>query len=76
LEFGEEGGSEAAFAELEGGFEVLAEAAEAGFLGAGQRELIHGWGTVDRGRGKAMAEMGRGGRTMNAPHLASDAKVG
>ncbi len=42
LQFGEEGGGEAALAEFEGGLEGLAAAAEQGALGAGQRKVIHG----------------------------------
>lgn len=41
LEFGEEFGREAAFAELERGREVLAEAAQVGLLRAGERKIIH-----------------------------------
>ncbi len=42
LEFGEESGREAGLAEFQGGLEGLAEAAQAGFLRAGERQVIHG----------------------------------
>lgn len=37
----EEGGREAGFADFDGGFEGLAETAEAGFLRAGERWVFH-----------------------------------
>lgn len=54
VEFVEEGGREAAFAEFEGGFEGLAAAAEGGFLGAGERQVLHGgdvWRAGAEGKG-------------------------
>ena len=41
-EFAGEGGREAGLAEFDGGFESLAEAAQAGFLCAGERDVFHG----------------------------------
>lgn len=42
LKFVEKGGCEAAFAEFQRGLEGLADAAEMGFLRAGERKVVHG----------------------------------
>jgi hypothetical protein len=49
VELFEELGGEAVFADFDGGFEGLADAAEKGFLRAGEREFIHGRGTKQGG---------------------------